>query len=121
LAPVQYSLVYEHSYWKDADFIEPDRDAWHDLAFAFEDILERTPEIHPVVRPDGGRILPTLEHFGAYEMPPMFVLYRILKPAPDGQVLMMRVAREDDVRAGRFRELNASENAAPAPFQEPHE
>jgi hypothetical protein len=118
MAPIQYSLIYAHSYWRDADFIEPDRDAWHELAFAFEDILERTPEIHPVVRPDGGRILPTLDHFG--DMPSMFVLYRILEPAPDGKVLLIRVAKEEDARAGRFRELDASEDAEVL-FQEPPE
>jgi hypothetical protein len=116
MAPIQYSLIYEHSYWRDADFIEADRDKWHDLAFAFEDILERTPELHPVVRADGGRILPTFEHFE--QLPSLFVLYEILEPAPDGKVLLRRVVKEADVRAGVFRHLDPDEDDR---FLEPSE
>jgi hypothetical protein len=121
MPPIQYSLVYEHSYWKDASFIEPDSEAWANLSNAFEDILERTPEIHPVVRSDGGRILPTLKHISSHEMPSMFVLYRILKPAPDGKVQVIRVAKEEDVRAGRFPSIGQVEDVDQVPFRAPLE
>jgi hypothetical protein len=84
-------------------------------------VLERTPEIYPIARKDSGRILPTLQHFAAHEMPPMYVLYRIVKPAPDGKVSIMRAVTAADVRAGRFRKPAASEQAALAPFQESRE
>lgn len=115
MAQIQYSLIYEHSYWRDAEFIEADKEAWAELSNGFEDILERTPEIHPVVRPDAGRILPTLSHLSTAQMPSMFVLYRILKPAPDGEVLMLRVVTEEDVRAGRFRPTDPFEVTFPVP------
>jgi hypothetical protein len=104
VAEIQYSLRFEHSFWADVDLIQPDRGAWGDMFDAIYDVLERTPEIHPVRIPEtGGRILPTRRHVSPRQMVPMYVLYAILRPAPDGLVSLRRVATEEDVRGGLVR------------------
>lgn len=49
MADIEYSLLYEKSWWRAVEAIERelgiDRIAWEEMFGGIEDILERTPEI----------------------------------------------------------------------------
>jgi hypothetical protein len=109
---IQYVLRYEHSWWEDVDRIEPDRDKWAEMIGGVEDILERTPEIVPGKTARGSRVMRTEDYVP--ELPhPMYVLFRILRPAPDGLVSMRHVITEADARAGLYFDYYAEWKDSP--------
>jgi hypothetical protein len=101
MAEISYVLRYEPTWWQDVCRIEPDLAKWALLIDGAETIIERTPEKVLSQTPFGNRIMPTADYVPDLRIR-MYVMFRIVRMAPNGLVSMMHVLTEEDVRAGLF-------------------